>query len=154
MRCARSKAPDLRFAIKTGAKRGIRVGGMRPFSLIHDVEQALRRLAPGAAAAAALTGDVDELIPTESSVVSSRGDARRREFVAGRRSARRALRRAGGPAGAILRGGLGEPIWPDGFGGSIAHDGGVAVALAWRITPASPLNFGVDLLNCGDLAIF
>ncbi|MFD9485042.1 4'-phosphopantetheinyl transferase [Streptomyces sp. NPDC059991] len=54
---------------------------------------------------------------------------RRRDFLAGRCAARRALAEAGGPAGEIPRAGR-RPLFPCGFAGSISHSGGLAVALA------------------------
>ncbi|WP_406345816.1 4'-phosphopantetheinyl transferase [Streptomyces sp. NBC_00648] len=53
---------------------------------------------------------------------------RRRDFLAGRCAARRALAEAGGPAGEIPRAGR-RPLFPCGFAGSISHSGGLAVAL-------------------------
>jgi enterobactin synthetase component D len=50
-------------------------------------------------------------------------------FVAGRLCAEHALRLAGG-AGAVGRGGAGEPLWPDGFLGSITHTDDLACAVA------------------------
>jgi 4'-phosphopantetheinyl transferase EntD len=54
--------------------------------------------------------------------------AYREEFMLGREAARRALERLGASPGPILRGAHGEPLWPEGFVGSISHAGGVAVA--------------------------
>ncbi|GAA0449100.1 hypothetical protein GCM10009544_09910 [Streptomyces stramineus] len=54
---------------------------------------------------------------------------RRRDFLAGRGAARRALAAAGLPAGEILREGR-RPVLPAGSVGSISHSAGLAVALA------------------------
>jgi enterobactin synthetase component D len=52
-------------------------------------------------------------------------------FVAGRLCAEHALRLAGAAA-AVGRGGAGEPLWPDGFLGSITHTDALACAVAAR----------------------
>jgi 4'-phosphopantetheinyl transferase EntD len=46
---------------------------------------------------------------------------RQREFRAGRNAARAALNQLGAPPGPLLRGENREPIWPQGFIGSISH---------------------------------
>jgi enterobactin synthetase component D len=86
-----------------------------------------------------------ELVSTESGLVGTEADAvrrawplRRREFCAGRRAARRALCSLGGPQVAIPSGSLGAPDWPDGYSGSISHDGGLAIALVQRAHPDRP----------------
>ncbi|MCB0358897.1 MAG: hypothetical protein KDD44_04655, partial [Bdellovibrionales bacterium] len=55
---------------------------------------------------------------------------RKRMFLAGRRAAHTALRRLRPSESPlpILRGDSGEPVWPDGFLGSIAHSESLAAA--------------------------
>ncbi|MEW2305068.1 4'-phosphopantetheinyl transferase superfamily protein [Streptomyces sp. NPDC006655] len=80
--------------------------------------------------------------PGEERLLQDMLPARRREFTAGRCAARRALARAGIPAGEILCAGR-RPRMPAGSVGSITHCAGAAVALAaprWR----SP-SVGIDL---------
>ncbi|MGC1166279.1 MAG: 4'-phosphopantetheinyl transferase superfamily protein [Solirubrobacterales bacterium] len=73
------------------------------------------------------------LFPEEEAVVARAVERRRREFATGRACARRALKRLGGPAGPVLAGNRGEPVWPAGVVGSITHCRGYrgcAVAMA------------------------
>ncbi|WP_329396105.1 enterobactin synthetase [Streptomyces melanogenes] len=67
--------------------------------------------------------------PGESAAAAAMPPPRRRDFLAGRCAARRALAGAGGPAGEIPRAGR-RPLFPSGFAGSISHSGGLGVALA------------------------
>ncbi len=69
---------------------------------------------------------------------------RRRASGAARLAARAALGAIGGPADAALRrSARGFAIWPEGFLGSLAHDGGFAVAVAARTLEIAAL--GVDV---------
>lgn len=78
--------------------------------------------------------------PAERELAAAVGPVRRRDFLAGRLAARRALAGAGGPAEEIPRTGR-RPLFPTGFAGSISHSGGLAVALAAPGVPA----LGCDL---------
>lgn len=69
------------------------------------------------------------------------GKKRLAEFVAGRRAAHRALRRAGGPACVLARKADGAPHWPEGWTGSITHDRHRALAVVSR----AGVRIGVDL---------
>jgi 4'-phosphopantetheinyl transferase EntD len=84
--------------------------------------------------AAEFRGDdlVAELMPGEEAYVRNAVESRRREFVTGRASARRALARLGLPAVPILAGPRREPIWPDGVVGSITHCRGYRAAAVAR----------------------
>ncbi len=93
---------------------------------------------------------IQEILPTGVIAVEARDDAgdarlfaeeelalgravekRRREFTTARMCARAALERLGFPAGPILSGERGEPLWPAGVVGSITHcDGYRACAVA------------------------
>ena len=66
--------------------------------------------------------------PGELRLAQGMSVTRRRDFLAGRCAARRALAAAGLPGGEILRHGR-RPLLPPGSTGSISHSGGLAVAL-------------------------
>ncbi|NNL84439.1 MAG: 4'-phosphopantetheinyl transferase superfamily protein [Myxococcales bacterium] len=68
--------------------------------------------------------------------------ARIREFSAGRSLAREGLAELGGPAVPILRGAGREPLWPEGFIGSITHCKGLVCAVVGRRTTLRSI--GVD----------
>lgn len=59
-------------------------------------------------------------------------DRRRHDFTAGRSCASRALAELGLLSTPVLAGGRGEPLWPSGVSGSIAHCAGYCVAVAGR----------------------
>ncbi len=94
-------------------------------------------------------GDEQYLLPAESDSIATRENRARAASGAGRRVAHGLLRRLGCADPAILRGHAGEPVWPAGIVGSIAHDDELAVAVAARtdamrsvgvdIEPALPL---------------
>ncbi|MEU5431076.1 hypothetical protein AB0H73_36480, partial [Streptomyces olivoreticuli] len=110
------------------------------------VERALLSLRPVLAASGVALGVADgpgrPFGPGETQSASAMPPLRRRDFLAGRRAARRALRAAGLPVGEILHDGR-RPVFPEGCVGSISHSGGLAVALA---APASRFRaLGCDL---------
>lgn len=99
---------------------------------------------------ARLAGPTDRplLNPAETKILESITSIRRREqFLSGRIAAHEALRSAGfSGSEPIKQGPRGEPLWPAGWNGSIAHTGDVAVAAAAPIDPASGLRgVGVDI---------
>lgn len=69
-------------------------------------------------------------------------DRRYREFAAGRDCAHRALARLAAPETAIPRGRSGEPIWPDGYVGSITHCQGYCAAAVARMERV--ISIGID----------
>lgn len=83
----------------------------------------MRKVLPPEVAVKELYDDTVEtwLFPEEAEAVERAADQRRREFVAGRYCARRALAMLGLPATAIPRGARGVPQWPAGVVGSITH---------------------------------
>ena len=91
------------------------------------------------------------LFDEEEAVVANAVQSRRHEFATGRASARTALAELGCPAVPILRGAFYEPIWPRGFGGSIAHDSTFAAAITYRTSSARVL--GIDLLSLSDATL-
>ncbi|MFI5806932.1 4'-phosphopantetheinyl transferase [Streptomyces sp. NPDC051561] len=77
--------------------------------------------------------DAETQLPlAERVLVAHATPGRRREFTAGRVTARRALVRAGLPADPIPAGELGEPRWPTGVLGSITHCTGYRGAVVAR----------------------
>jgi 4'-phosphopantetheinyl transferase EntD len=84
-----------------------------------------------------------ELAAEEQPFARTMRPRRLREFTAGRRLARRALALMGEASVAIPVGAAGEPLWPSGVVGSIAHTGThAAVVLSRRARHAS---VGIDL---------
>lgn len=83
--------------------------------------------------------------PKEERILSARTCQRKRsEFVLGRAAARYALRELGEFA-PVLRGGQGEPLWPEGIMGSITHCWPWAVALVAKSRRSFAV--GIDLEN-------
>lgn len=62
-----------------------------------------------------------ELFPQEQLLIERAVQKRRLEFTTARACARSALQKLGLPAGPILTGERGEPLWPPGVVGSITH---------------------------------
>ncbi|MFF9767574.1 4'-phosphopantetheinyl transferase superfamily protein [Streptomyces sp. NPDC053086] len=102
-----------------GARAGQLLLGLRPVVEEH-----------GLALGVAVAGDPDAVPagPGEERLLRDMFPVRRREFTAGRCAARRALARAGLPAGEILSEGR-RPRMPAGSVGSITHCAGTAVAI-------------------------
>jgi len=94
-------------------------------------------------------GDEQLLLPAEGASIATRENKARAASGAGRHIAHELLLRMGCADPAVLRGRLGDPIWPAGIIGSIAHDDEIAVAVVARagalrsvgidIEPALPL---------------
>jgi enterobactin synthetase component D / holo-[acyl-carrier protein] synthase len=104
----------------------------------------IERILP-AAAVAIEAGDDERggaLFPEEEALVARAVEKRRREFAGGRDCAHRALARLGAPAGPVLAGARGEPVWPAGVVGSITHCRGYR---ACAVAPAIDLAaLGID----------
>lgn len=94
----------------------------------------IERILPAGVAAAWTTREIPDavLFPEEEDRIRGAVDSRRREFATGRHCARLALARLGLPAAAIPAGPRGEPMWPDGFTGSITHCRGYRAAAVAR----------------------
>lgn len=74
--------------------------------------------------------DLGLLFPEEAAALSLNAvEKRRREYVGGRVCARLALKELCVAAGPILQGDSHEPLWPDGFVGSLTHCRGYVAAL-------------------------
>ena len=83
------------------------------------------------------------LMLAEQSICQNYGESRRRDFVAGRTVARRALHKLGHGAVPILKNESGAPIWPSGVTGSISHSGGHCATAVASMTEVSAL--GLDI---------
>ena len=96
------------------------------------------------------SGDENALLDEERTSMSSSIVAARRASGAARIVARDLLARLGHVGACVPRGAAGEPVWPAGINGSLAHDDRVAVAALGRlrdfgsvgvdIEPATPLS--------------
>jgi len=94
-------------------------------------------------------GDEDALLAAEAASIAASVVAARRASGAARIVARQLLARLGHADFSLRRGAAGEPLWPAGIAGSLAHDDTVAVAAVARqrdigavgidIEPAAPL---------------
>lgn len=111
----------------------------------------LRTILPGHVASAQarpFAGDAAQLLPGELVLVESCPAGRTAEFATGRILARHLFDRFG-RTGPVLRGDLGEPLWPAGLVGSIAHCADlVAVALA---SEKRCRGLGIDVEPCEPL---
>jgi 4'-phosphopantetheinyl transferase EntD len=106
-----------------------------------------------------LSGE-DGLYAEEHAAIARAVPARRREFADGRRCARAALGRLHCPPVAIPVGRNREPVWPEGYAGSISHCPGFRGAavgrrgerglrsLGFDAEPAAPLPEGLAALVC------
>ena len=89
------------------------------------------------------------LFPTEAAAAGVMADRRRREFAAGRRAARAALREIGAAPAAIPLRADRAPGWPVGLIGGISHSATCCLAaVAFR---RSLTSLGLDLEPDGDL---
>lgn len=91
----------------------------------------------------------EDLYPEEEELVRNAVAGRRREFAAGRRCARKALRILGVDPQPLLAGRYREPLWPQGVVGSLTHCGhycAVAVARAERFA-----GLGIDAETSEEL---
>lgn len=96
-------------------------------------------------------GDEQLLHPAEVALMGAMVPARRREFAAGRNTARRALGLLGFPAIALPRHGADRDVaWPAGSTGSISHTRGLCAVACARVTPGLP-SVGLDVEQAGPL---
>ncbi|WP_320777577.1 enterobactin synthetase [Streptomyces sp. CRN 30] len=82
--------------------------------------------------------------PAEEAAAAAMRPERRREFLAGRLAARRALRAVGLDCGEIPRAGR-LPLFPPGRAASLSHSAGVAVAVARAPGRDTPLGCDLEL---------
>ncbi|MBY5768552.1 4'-phosphopantetheinyl transferase superfamily protein [Rhizobium leguminosarum] len=85
----------------------------------------------------------DPLWPGEADHVSAAVAVRKREYVAARSAARRAMSELQLPLGSIGRTNTGAPIWPAGVIGSLSHGAGDAIAVVG--SRSNVLTVGIDL---------
>jgi 4'-phosphopantetheinyl transferase EntD len=88
-------------------------------------------------------GDEHALLDAEAASIASSVAAVRRASGAARIVARRLLAPFGYAGFALRRGASGEPLWPAGITGSLAHDDTVAVAAVGRQSDVGAL--GIDI---------
>lgn len=82
--------------------------------------------------------------PAEASAAATMTPGRRREFLAGRQAARRALRAVGVDCGEIPRAGR-LPVFAPGRAASISHSAGIAVAVARGPGEDAPIGCDLEL---------
>lgn len=87
------------------------------------------------------------LTAEERKIVRNAVDKRCYEFSAGRRCARKCLGYAGVTNFSLLKGEYGEPVWPQGFTGSITHYSGVAFAVT---VPQDQGLIGIDFVDLSE----
>ena len=85
----------------------------------------------------------------ENEFIRTAVEKRRREYTAGRASARRALNALGVGNYTLLSGDKRQPLWPEGVSGSITHDGNYAVTVV-AMADRLPL-LGIDLARADPL---
>jgi 4'-phosphopantetheinyl transferase EntD len=96
-------------------------------------------------------GEVEgALFPEEAVALERAVEKRRREFVAGRVLARRALARLGASPAPIPRGDDRAPIWPNGYVGTISHTRSICAAAVARDGDVRSL--GLDVEDASPLA--
>lgn len=88
-------------------------------------------------------GDEHLLLPEEQRAVTTRDLEVRRASGAARHLARNLMVELGRPVVAIGRGRFGEPIWPAGVVGSLAHDRVMAVAAV--VSGPANVSLGIDV---------
>lgn len=113
---------------------------------VRALEQALAALAPPGLLVGCRrieTGDASHILTGESGTILSRTPHGRDASGAGRLIAHGLLRQLGYEDVSVPRGKAGEPIWPPGAVGSIAHDDTMAVAVAARVETVTSV--GVDI---------
>ncbi|MEC3861300.1 4'-phosphopantetheinyl transferase superfamily protein [Mesobacterium sp. TK19101] len=87
--------------------------------------------------------DDDGLYPIEAAAVVRAVDKRRREFAAGRRAARCAMRKMGHAPQPVPAGDDRAPVWPRGLAGSISHTDFAALGIV--SCQAETRTVGVDI---------
>ena len=84
------------------------------------------------------------LFPEERALVATASLRRREQFTAGRVASRAALGRLGMRAGAIMQGPHREPLWPNGFVGSITHCDGFCCSVVARASQVHSIGFDAE----------
>lgn len=124
--------------------------------VVADISAAMRTLLPAGVTVAStpIVRNTDGLWPEEEAAIGRAVPARREEFAAGRRAARRAMADLGLPASAIPMRADRAPDWPAQVAGSITHTGALAMAAVAPVAalaavgidaePDEPLPAGVE----------
>ncbi|MET0090790.1 MAG: 4'-phosphopantetheinyl transferase superfamily protein [Candidatus Thiodiazotropha sp.] len=86
------------------------------------------------------------LCAEEEALIEGAREKRQREFRAGRHAAHSALARLEAPLQPLLRGDKRQPLWPEGYLGSISHCREVCLAVCARITDLAGLGIDVEPL--------
>jgi len=109
---------------------------LSPFAELLEVGLMAEELPRGASA--------EPLLCEEEAVLGAVSDRRRREFIAGRTCARRALIRLGVGVLPVVSGPHREPLWPEGVVGSISHCRWISAAVVGYV--GNPvLSIGIDV---------
>lgn len=87
------------------------------------------------------------LTADEEKIVKDAVEKRYYEFSAGRRCARKCLGYSGITGVSLLKGEYGEPVWPQGFTGSITHYSGMAFAVT---VPQDQGFIGIDFVDLSE----
>jgi 4'-phosphopantetheinyl transferase EntD len=124
--------PPVHTADSPGALEAV-IAGLVP----HGTRVAARRTEPSVLTL------IDE---SERRTVAGAVTSRQHDFAAGRWCAHRTLAALGADVAVIARGRRGEPLWPEGFTGSISHTDGIAAAIA---APAAVGSLGLDIEVAG-----
>ncbi len=125
-------------------------------ALVVRIEEALARLGCTTAVVRGgpASGDARTLPLEERLLIASAVPQRQSEFAAGRTLARDALIALGGPADAISRGAAREPIWPEGFTGSITHAAGICIVIAARTNDLASVGVDVERTESIETALW
>jgi len=86
-----------------------------------------------------------DLFDREKAIIKKAVPKRVYEFSAGRMCARKCLSYYGVEDVEILRGEFGEPLWPEGYSGSITHHDNVAIAVTTQTNTGACI--GIDLVS-------
>lgn len=90
----------------------------------------------------------DIVLPEREKEIVKKAIAKRvNEFSAGRLCARKCLSFFGIENFELLQGKFGEPLWPDGFTGSITHHSGIALAVSM---PLDQGYIGIDIVDLAE----
>lgn len=90
---------------------------------------------------------VSGLLEAEAALTAAMGNLRKAEFAAGRLAAHAAMVAAGGEPLPVGVGDAREPLWPEGFTGSISHSDGLAIS---AIAPVCSVRaIGIDVCRAG-----
>lgn len=95
----------------------------------------------------------DLLLPLEARQLGDVCDKRRAEFSAGRNCARRLLVALHGDPVPLLTGAYRQPLWPEGFVGSISHADEICAVALTRTDAIDSLGIDVEVLDALDDAV-